>query len=49
MLPIAKENKYFGILREIFLFHHKMYVECTQENRLDLESPNNYTEQTIIL
>ena len=35
ILPITKENKYFGILREIFLFYHEN-VFCVYS----LESPH---------
>ena len=49
ILRIANENKYFGILREFFLFYHEN-VCCVYS----LESPhrgdsNEYTQHTIIL
>ena len=49
ILPIAKENKYFGILMEIFLFYHEN-VCCVYS----LESPhrgdsNECTQHSIIL
>ena len=49
ILPIAEENKYFGILMEIFIVYHEN-VCCVYS----LESPhrgdsNEYTPYTIIL
>ena len=49
ILSIAKENKYFGILRDIFLFYHK-YVCCLYPlELLHRGDSNEYTQHIIIL
>ena len=46
ILPIAQENKYFGSLKEMFLFYQEN-VCCVYS--LERGDSNEYTQHTIIL
>ena len=49
ILPIAQESKYFGILKEIFLFYHENVCCVYTLESLHRGDSNEYTQHTIIL